>query len=309
MFYSALLVVGVGLLVLMALRVGLDEFYLRLADVPVEWVLLSIFVYFLILLLGLFRWYVYFRVLGVDVSIRDLRNAYFLNCFVSNLTPGRSGDVLVPKYLSDSAGVSMRSSSAMLITERVGDLLVLLISVAISVVLLANYYDVVVSLDFDFGVILPIFFMLLCLVFFGGRLVLSRSQYDLSGAFSEVRFGLSKFIKLRQLVLVALFSSLNWMLHICKEYLFLSAFISIAVGQAFVCQSVSAFLALISLVPGGIGVNVASVAVLAKSIGLDWEGAAVSTTVSTLLFSLIRFSLGMWFFRFHPGKNMNRVNS
>lgn len=298
MFRVFLLTIGVVLSVVMVLKVGVTGFAERLIAAPPYWILLSIALYGLILLLGIFRWTVYLKMLGEEISIKDIRQAYFLNCFVSNLTPGRSGDVLAPKYLSDSAGVAVPNSSAMLIVDRGSDLILLILLFFAGIFVLAIKYNTSFPLDLDLKLVAAALCVIAIIVF-----SVSKSSYTvsfrrrISGFLREIHKGVRRFATLQRIAIALCLSAVNWFLHICKELFFLNAFISIDFVQVLVCQSVTNIVALLSFVPGGLGVNVASVALITRSMGLDWQGAAVSMTVSTLLFTLIRLILGILFCR------------
>ena len=69
MFRVFLLTIGVVLSVVMVLKVGVTGFAERLIAAPPYWILLSIALYGLILLLGIFRWTVYLKMLGEEISI------------------------------------------------------------------------------------------------------------------------------------------------------------------------------------------------------------------------------------------------
>lgn len=295
--YLILLILGLYLFYRLLFKVGIDVFLENLQYAEKSNILTAVLVYFFILLIGLFRWIFLIKMNYPESSIGSLSEVYVLNLFVSNLTPARSGDVMLPFMLEGKLSIPKSYSSLVVLLERSGDLIALIIFFLFSFFLWKGENII----DLDFSAILPGAYLSMVVVFglFFVTFLVAWLLGFLRRAWVVILnvFELSKKIGYSAAFFAFFLSFLTWFFHFVKEYLMASAFIDITFGQNMLCQSFSVLAALISFVPGGIGVGAVSYAFLAKQMGLDWAGAASSVMFGTVLFTLIRMSLAVFFNR------------
>lgn len=301
-----LLVFGVILFACLIVRVGPEAIVSRLSSANVNNILGAILCYFFILAFGCLRWICLISYKNKNVNILKVSQVFFLNCFVSNMTPGRSGDIIAPAMLVSQCGLSLPFASAVIIMDRFSDFFVLMFVGVVSVIWLTSgaikndisdiFGDVLGALHVSFYILVFVFFVIYLLI---NNSVLKK-KYEAS-FFKKITKNISTNfndnVSKRNIVVAAMFSLVIWTLHFLKEFLMVSAFIEISFGYNVVCQSISTLISLFSLIPGGIGVNAVSYAFIAEQLNLDWQGAASSAVVGSILFMSIRMILGVVFNR------------
>ena len=276
--------------------IGPAEVLTKISNAYLPNIFMAVFFYLLVVLLGLIRWYAFLLLSKTPVEYKKIANIYLLNTFVSNLTPARSGDAMVPKMLSEAADVPASKSTAMLIVDRASDLLtlaILFIAASIWLVMQTNIQLPANVSMFAMPTIILIAIGLGFMVFRVKVKILAPVRLFLS----ETRSALNHYLSAAKLMLVIALSVANWSLHFLKEFFLFTAFLQISFIQLAVCQSISNVFILLSFVPGGVGVNVVTNSVLVQQMGLDWQAAATSGLVGTVLFTSIRLLLSLVFNR------------
>ena len=290
------MLLGLCLCALMIFYIGPAEILTKISQAYLPNIFIAVFFYLLIVLLGLIRWYAFLLLSKTPVEYKKIANIYMLNMFVSNLTPARTGDAMVPKMLSEAADVPASQSTAMLIVDRASDLLtlaILFVAASIWLVIQTNIQLPVGVSMFAIPTIVLIAVGLGFMVFRAKVKTLAPVQLFLS----ETQSALSHYLSAAKLMLVIALSVANWSLHFLKEFFLFSAFLQISFVQLAVCQSISSVFMLLSFIPGGVGVNVVTNSILVQQMGLDWQAAATSALVGTVLFTSVRLFLSLVFNR------------
>jgi uncharacterized protein (TIRG00374 family) len=299
-----LLVFGVTLFAILVARVGPEAIISRLSSANVNNILGAILCYFFILAFGCLRLVCLISDKNKNINILKLSQVFFLNCFVSNMTPGRSGDIIAPAMLANQCGLSLPFASAVIILDRFSDFFVLLFVCALSVIWLtsgandnemSNIFDDVLGLVYVF--FCSIVFMCFIVYFLMKNFTLKR-KYENSSFGKITKKGSMIFknnVSKRNIVVAVMFSLVIWLLHFLKEFLMVSAFIEISFGYNVVCQSIATLVSLFSFVPGGVGVGAVSYAFVAEQLSLDWQGAASAAVIGSILFMSIRMVMGVLF--------------
>lgn len=295
-FLRFMMLFGISLCVLMIIYIGPAQVLSKISNAHLPNVFISIFFYLLVVSLGLVRWYTFLILSKTPVAYKTIANIYLLNMFVSNLTPARTGDALVPKMLSDTANVPAAKSTAMLLVDRASDLLTLGLLFVVASTWLFLHTDIKLPTNVSLlaiPVIVGVAILMLVLVLRNNSKLLSPLQTFLR----ETRSALKHYLSAGKLLLVLLLSATNWLLHFLKEYFLFTAFLQISFIQVAVCQSISNVFTLLSFIPAGVGVNVVTNSVLVQQMGLDWQAAATTALVGTVLFTSIRLLLSLVFNR------------
>ena len=295
-FLRFMMFFGLCLCASMIVYIGPTEVLTKISNAHLPNILIAVFFYLLIVLLGLIRWYAFLLLSKTPVAYKKIANIYMLNTFVSNLTPARSGDAMVPKMLSEAADVPTSKSTAMLIVDRASDLLTLATLFVAASIWLVMQTSIQLPANVSMFAIPTII-----LIAVGSGFMVFRSKVKILAPVQtfliETQFELKHYLSAAKLVLVVALSIANWSLHFLKEFFLFSAFLQISLIQLAVCQSISNVFILLSFIPGGVGVNVVTNSVLVQQMGLDWQAAATSGLVGTVLFTSIRFLLSLVFNR------------
>jgi len=229
---------------------------------------------------------------------------YLTNAFLSNVTPGRAGEAAGPLLLVSRCGTSKSLALAVVVVDRSLDLLALLTFMAVTSVYLG------IRSDSEIGFYLGLFAGTALIVFFllARFLVLSPSavddDYGVSDSSKRSRFPLRLISFLRQtrrmvthvgrperLKFVALMTVTAWLVDFLSYYLMINAFTPIRFLDNAACQTVAAGAALLSLVPGGLGVSTVSHVLVAQSLGYSWRGVAAGSVVNVFMTHSVRFVL------------------
>jgi len=297
-----MLVLGVIISLVLIYSIGLESFIRKIISADYFLIFLSIVVYFFILSLGLIRWYYLSHVYSDSEKIKAISKAYFLNCFVSSLTPARAGDLMAPSFLSNETKLTLSNSSAIVFTERFSDFLVLSSFALGSLYWLnKNYISVshLLSGNSEYTYV-PLFVILVLMSMVATLVYYLKTHHIVRRIINfviSIKNDLASVIKPLKVVLILLFSLTNWLLHFLKEYFLFSAFINISFIQATASLSISNVITVLSFMPGGVGINAVSNAYIVKLMDLDWQGAATSVIVGTVIFMSIRMLLGLLFNR------------
>lgn len=290
-----LLVIGIILLISLVNFIGINSFIEGLKDANYLNLIISIAVYVLVLITGLVRWMFLIQCHSEEIELKSVSEVYFTNTFTSNLTPGRSGDVIAPILLNKHCGLSLKNSVSIIVLDRATDIFWLLSFSIFSFiyVLASTTSDTRNITQLAENASLLVITLIIAIALF------HRLLSKMAG-FSRYLNKVSEFIKLvsdelkniriKQIAILNLLALCTWALQFTKNLFLITTFTTIDFTQNVVCQSLSSLAGLISFIPGGIGVDSASYTYIASLLGLDWQNIIIATVSGTVLFNLIRLT-------------------
>src|SRR5690606_22258944 len=84
-----------------------------------------------------------------------------------------------------------------------------------------------------------------------------------------------------------------WLLDFAATYWIVNAITPLSLVHSAVCQSLAAGAALVSFVPGGLGVATASFVGVADVLGADWQAVAAAGVLAVVLNQALRGGLAL----------------
>lgn len=245
------------------------------------------------------RWHYYLRYLRWPVPFVASLWA-FLASFALTATPGKSGEVVKAGLLRSRYQVPMADTAGVLLVERLGDLLAVLLLAAGGLTLLADAW----------------LYVLICLIGVGGITAfitserLYRPLFDWLGRWPRLKPVADKFLELlatgrsllrpKPFVAGLAIALVAWTCEGLAFHLVLSGFgLDLPVLTAFSIYGLATILGALSMLPGGVGGVEAGMIVLLAALGVAPSAAVAPVLVnrfSTLwLISLLGFLfLGSW---------------
>ncbi len=215
---------------------GLDfqHFWQALREANYWWIIPGVLVYCLAVLVRTWRWR-YMLLHIKPIPTLRLFPLVAIGYMGNNIYPARAGEVLRSYVLRRQEGVSMGSSLATVILERLFDGLVMLLFVAVTLPfapLPAIYRNVVIGFSVLFGVALVLFFILAARPEHLGRLyaraverwVPAALRPPVHGLFDRAIIGLQSLRSPRDVALIFLSSSLIWLTETAKYWFVMHAF-------------------------------------------------------------------------------------
>lgn len=140
---ALLRLLGPALLVVVIVRIPDRAGMLRaIASASIWPLVVASLLNFVNVYLKVIRWQVLLRTRGIEYPTRRAFPAFLSSIYIGMLTPGRVGDVLRVQYLRAERGVSYAEGLASIVMDRLCDLYVLVVFVAVAVV---RYSPVIVG--------------------------------------------------------------------------------------------------------------------------------------------------------------------
>ncbi|MEO1269317.1 MAG: lysylphosphatidylglycerol synthase transmembrane domain-containing protein [Myxococcota bacterium] len=299
--------VGLGLLVALLARTGLSSVWSALQQADWGQVCVAGLVAALVLLNNSMRWVYLGRCIQPDASARGLVSAYLTTSFLSNLTPGRLGELTGPLLMEYRGGVPRVQGAAIIVVDRITDLM-LVASLSLGSAFYVVHYtqrgdDIGTGMYWGATVLLGLGAGLIALIVLsqssaqnkpldrapppqGGFEGLRSKVFSLLG---ELRAALGQVITPQRLVCVTLLAAVGWSLQLIGVYVVVNAFTPISFLHSAVCHTASIIAGLVSMVPGGVGVTTTGYVVMAGMFGYDWERIVPAGIVYLVLVHCLRF--------------------
>jgi uncharacterized membrane protein YbhN (UPF0104 family) len=303
-------VMGLAMLLYLVLTIwsGLDHLYLALRNFPMGSHLPLILG---LVVLGLFlrglRWHYYVRYLGWPVPFIPSLIA-FMASFAFTATPGKAGEVVKAGLLRSRYNIAMADTTGVLLVERLGDLVAVLVLAAGGLSLLANAW----------------FYFLISLLAVGGLTVgvTNEKIYDpllnQLGGWPRLEPVARKMLELLQTGRSLLnpipfvaglgIAIISWSCEAWALYVVLDGFgLTLPVLTTFSIYGLSTVIGALSMLPGGVGGVEAAMLLMLSGLGIK-PATAVAPVVllrfSTLWFgSLLGFCfMGIWWLVIEPGR-------
>ncbi len=297
-----LLLLGFALLGLLIYKIGPANMLAAWRQAHKANIAIAAVVFMLALVVRGFKWQLFLAVTPTPVSYSKATRAYVFNSFFANLTPGRSGEVFAPIWLS-RYGVSTATSYAVVVIDRMLDLLIVLSLFAFSVVNLGRLAPTESAMYRTAGLtagllvlagLIALIFMLirldLAIAFltrFHGRLVTR-----LRDALASFRDAVAQFGRRGLLAINLGITLATWLLDVTCNYLVVGSLIPELTWTDSVTASMFAIAAaLASFIPGGIGAGALGYTAVLSLIGYDPVLAGAGAVLNTVMVQTTRSSV------------------
>jgi len=253
------------------------------------------------------RWHFYIRYLRWPVPFHASLLA-FLASFALTATPGKAGEVVKAGLLRSHYGVAMADTAGVLLVERLGDLLAVLILAAGGLTIVADAR----------------LYFLICLILVGGITLFVTSESLYRPLFSRLaRFPYLEratdkilrmldtghnLLRLMPFIVGVSIAIVAWACEAFAFHLILGGFgLNLPLLTSFSVYGVSTVIGALSLLPGGVGGVEAAMLLLLSALGVGPAATVapiVLTRFSTLwLISLLGFAfLGVWWLVIERGQ-------
>lgn len=131
-----LIVVSLFVLFLLVTYIGIDSIMITLSKLSIEAVCVYILLSFLIILLFSLRTFYLLKSIGYNTSVNTLLLVISSSLLLSNITPGRIGELVKPYLLKKKLSIPQSKGLALVVFERVYDMISLLLFSSIGLLLL-----------------------------------------------------------------------------------------------------------------------------------------------------------------------------
>ncbi len=297
----AVMVLATILYLALAISTGWEQMKASLTAFPAARVMPQVLG---LVLLGWFlrglRWHYFVRRMGWAIPFGPSLLA-FLASFAFTVTPGKAGEVVKAGLLRDRYDISMANVAGVLLTERLGDLIAILLLAIGGLTLLPNAIGY-------FAVCLAIVLFITAFVLYEKlyRAILGKMSKSPKLARPAEKV-LNLLITAKALLQPAPFlvglgiAIVSWACEALAFALILHGFgLPVEVLTAFSIYGLATVIGALSMLPGGVGGVEVSMGLLLKAIGYKASAIAAPiflVRISTLWFtSLLGFVfLGMWF--------------
>ncbi|MFA4641133.1 lysylphosphatidylglycerol synthase transmembrane domain-containing protein [Pyrococcus kukulkanii] len=299
------IIVGIGIIIVLLWWAGIrDSIGLMLQANP-KYLALAVLMYCIAILSWSIRWGVFLRGANIRTSFIKVIEGVFVGIFLNNLTPGArtGGEAIKALYIAKSSNGTYPKVFATVMADRILDI----IPVAM-LMLIAFIYSVVHGIKVLVWVLLLSLILLMLVVIITvvfsvkenyamslimgifrifRRIFPSRlSNYEekmeskIKGGIREFKstlIGISK--RKRDVVFSTLWSFVLWLSDVLRTYfIFLSLGSRVSLLQVLLVKMASMALAMISVIPGGIGISETIQSALFLAVGVE-KTVAVSATV------------------------------
>ncbi|RLF92019.1 hypothetical protein DRN82_00945 [Thermococci archaeon] len=299
------IIVGIGIIIVLLWWAGIRDTIGLMLQANLKYLALAVLMYCIAILSWSIRWGVFLRGANIRTSFIKVIEGVFVGIFLNNLTPGAKtgGEAVKALYIAKSSNGTYPKVFATVMADRILDI----IPVAM-LMLIAFIYSVVHGIKVLVWVLLLSLILLMLVVIITvvfsvkenyamslimgifrifRRIFPSRlSNYEekmeskIKGGIREFKstlIGISK--RKRDVVFSTLWSFVLWLSDVLRTYfIFLSLGNRVSLLQVLLVKMASMALAMISVIPGGIGISETIQSALFLAVGVE-KTVAVSATV------------------------------
>ncbi|ASJ15926.1 hypothetical protein A3L04_01965 [Thermococcus chitonophagus] len=305
------LVIGVLIILLLLWWAGLRETIMLMLRADLRYLLLAVMMYCITVLSWAIRWRIFLNGVGVKASFVRILEGVFVGIFLNNLTPGArtGGEAIKALYIAKSSNGTYPRVFATVMADRILDVVPVIIFMTIAFVYAVGHGITILIWVLALSTILLVLVVLLTLLFsirekyalglvmrlfglfkrlFPGRLSKYEGKIEgkLRGALGEFKSTLVLIAKRKRDVMVSMFwSFVLWMADVVRMYfVFLSLGKKVSVIQVLLVKMASMAVAMVSVIPGGVGISETVQSALFLAVGVE-KALAVSATVLDRLIS------------------------
>lgn len=118
-------IIGIGLFIVILLNLDLSQLAHTLASADPIFLTLSLIPMFFMLLVQVAKWKNILDISKVTISFIDTTIIFLVGYFYGSITPGKIGDFIRSKYLSNHSNVSIGFSFSTVFLDRISDLIII----------------------------------------------------------------------------------------------------------------------------------------------------------------------------------------
>lgn len=301
----AFVIVSVVVFAVVGLYGQIDAVVAALATIPWWWVLPAMMVLsFLNYVIRYFKWQYYLKRIDVHLSHRDSFSV-FLSGFTLTTTPGKIGEAIKGYFIRDIDGTPVAKTVPVVVSERVTDLLALVLLAMIGFGIGVNTGDQLFTV------------LMLGGAFLVGAIVLSQRTFyqkilkrftsfgplkRFQDSVDDIENTMTQTLGPKPLVVSTIISIPGWFMECLELWLLLSLLSGAGIPtlapaslilllQATFVHATASIIGAVSFLPGGVGTyEITSFALITFLLGLSETQASVATIlirVFTLWFSVI----------------------
>jgi len=254
------------------------------------------------------KWFYLLRGVQPDCRLGPVVKCYVTTMFFSNLTPGKSGEALAPLLLETHCQTPKTTGFAVVFVDRTLEFMALLVALLWAALYLSVRADQLSSIRLAALIgasVIAVGIVLLIILLKITRSGLSAQEQQSSVFTTEVagfkgkvrrvmwtfRAALSQVGQRSRLSTAGVMTLFAWGLDFLIKYMIICAFMQMSIVDSIACQIIAIAAALLSLVPGGIGISAVSFLLVAKTMGYPWEPIASAGVVTVFLTHGVRLVL------------------
>jgi uncharacterized protein (TIRG00374 family) len=270
-----------------------------LATIPWWWVIPAMMALsFLNYIIRYVKWQYYLDRIDVNLTHKDSFSV-FLAGFTLTTTPGKIGEAIKGYFIRDIDGTPVAKTVPVVVSERVTDLLALVLLAMIGFGIGVNTGDQLLTVLMLGGAVCVAAVVLSQKTFYQKILKRFMSIGPLKrfqGSFDDIENTMTKTLSPKPLVLSTIVSIPGWFMECVELWLLLSLLTGtpaslILLLQATFVHATASIIGALSFLPGGVGTyEITSVALLTLLLGIPVDLASAATIlirVVTLWFSVI----------------------
>ncbi|MBM3240338.1 flippase-like domain-containing protein [Candidatus Poribacteria bacterium] len=251
------------------------------------------------------RWHVMLKTVRNEIKLREFIPVYLLNFMVSNITPGRSGEVLAPLLMKRHVGSSTGMGFSVVLVDRILDTLFIVGTGILGFIYYILFTSLPTSINIIFYTAIAVLMamvgaMVMVAIWQKGTLVFltactnlffRKRQKQLLEGLGTFYDGLKTVKKVMPILVV--YVILSWLLFAISYFLRVRAILSFPFWPIMSCWIISMCIGMASFIPGGLGSSQASFAYLISVAGGDFAQATAAAILAKFVAMIVIFMFGL----------------
>lgn len=291
-------IIGILIFVYILFKVDISEVLEALTRARIDYILIVFSLAIPVILVKSWRWQYLLKMQDVDYSLKNAFTAYLSSGYLGIITPGKIGEFAKAFYLKEDEGISIGKAFSSVFTDRLLDLIVLLIVGVTGILCFSLEQDIVLP-----ALLILMSVMAVLIIFLNKRL--RDKLFHFTKLFPFIRTyktqieiyynnffnAIDDFKNIKMLIPIAA-SLLAYFIFYCSCYLMvLSLGIQISFSNIIFCISIANIISLIPISISGIGTRDATLILLFSFLGLNKE---VAMSFSIIFLAILYLSIGIF---------------
>jgi len=291
-------VLGVAVFAGLALYGDLPELLGEISSFPIAYWFMALGLALANYLFRLARWHYYLKLLGVKIGL-GASTVIFISGLSMAISPGRLGELAKSYFLKEKLDVPVALSSTAVVTERITDLISVLLLSLWGLTLIPYGWVVALAVLAAFAI-----FILLVVSPWGSDKLLRLPMPRRWRPFlSTSRDAFRQVFSVKPLVVALLLGTLAWSAEGCAMWLVLRGLdTTVSLGHAVSIYAAATLLGAITMLPGGLVGTEGGMVALLQQLGLTRTHASTATfiiRVCTLWFAVLIGLLALVYVQAH----------
>ena len=277
---------GIAVFAGLALYGDLPELLDEISSFPVTYWLMALGLAMANYILRLVRWHYYLRLLKIDVGL-GASTAIFLSGLSMTITPGRVGELAKSYFLKEKLDVPVARSSAVVVTERITDLIAVFLLSLWGLTMIPYGWSVALAALAPFG----LFLIFVVSPWGSARLLRLPMPRSWKPFFTTSRDAFRLFFTFKPLAVALALGLLAWFAEGCALWIVLRGLeLPGSLGHAVSIYAAATLLGAIIPLPGGLVGTEGGLVALLSQLDLTRPQASTATIiirVCTLWFAVV----------------------